>query len=125
MNKNTYVHALSSTSLTGTHVMNAKGENLGHVEDFMIDLDTGRIQYAVLSFGGVLGIGDKLFAVPFEAFKINQDDETFILNVDQERLKTAPGFDKNNWPSTANMDFRNEVYRYYNIEPYWVADTLV
>ncbi|MEL7237016.1 MAG: PRC-barrel domain containing protein, partial [Chloroflexota bacterium] len=81
----------------------------------------GRIQYTVLSFGGVLGIGDKLFAVPFEAFTIDQNDENFVLDVDQERLKNAPGFDKNDWPATGNTEFRDRVYAYYEIDPYWTA----
>jgi len=118
---NNHTRALSASSLNGTNVVNPMGENLGHVEDLMIDLNTGRILYTVLSFGGILGIGNKLFAVPFEAFGIDQDNEDFILDVDQERLKNAPGFDKNDWPATDDADFNAEVYRYYNIEPYWTA----
>ena len=115
----TTTRALSATSLNGTKVVNSAGENLGHIEDMMIDLNNGRILYAVLSFGGVMGIGDKLFAVPFGAFTINQHDENFILDVDQEHLENAPGFDKNDWPLSSDMEFRNRVYEYYSIEPYW------
>lgn len=117
----THTRALSSSSLNGTDVVNPQGEDLGHVEDLMIDLNTGRVLYTVLSFGGILGIGNKLFAVPFQAFTVNQDDENFILNMDKERLKNAPGFDKESWPATDDMDFQTSVYRYYNIEPYWTA----
>lgn len=116
-----YTRALSASSLNRTNVVNPIGENLGHIEDLMIDLSTGRVLYVVLSFGGILGIGNKLFAVPFEAFSIDQDKEDFILDVDQERLKNAPGFDKNDWPATDDHNFNTEVYRYYNIEPYWTA----
>lgn len=116
---NNITRALSASSLNGTNVVNPAGENLGHVEDLMIDLNTGHILYTVLSFGGILGIGNKLFAVPFEAFSIDQEHEDFVLDVPQERLKNAPGFDKNNWPATGDTAFRDEVYRYYEIEPYW------
>lgn len=110
--KNTYMktQALSATSLNGTNVVNLQGEDVGHVEDMMIDLTTGRILYAVLSFGGLLGIGNKLFAVPFESFTIDQENKKFILAVD-----------KDNWPKHSDKSFQNEVYAYYSIEPYWDA----
>ena len=112
---------LSTSSLSGTSVENPQGENLGHIEDIMIDLATGRVSYAVLSFGGILGLGDKLFAVPWDAFAINTDEEEFILDVDREFLENAPGFDKNDWPSNPNMTWYNEVYSYYDVQPYWQA----
>lgn len=118
MNTN-ITRALSASTLNGTHVVNSQGQDLGHIEDFMIDLNTGRILYTVLSFGGILGIGDKLFAVPFESFTVDQNNENFLLDVNKDRLENAPGFDKNNWPSMANTDFQNEVYSYYNVDPYW------
>jgi len=113
--------ALSATSINGTNVVNLKGEDIGHVEDMMIDLSTGHIMYAVLSFGGLLGIGNKLFAVPFESFTIDQEDEKFILDVDKDRLKDAPGFDKDNWPKHSDRNFEHEVYSYYSVKPYWDA----
>jgi len=121
--KNTYMktQALSATSINGTNVVNLKGEDIGHVEDMMIDLSTGHIMYAVLSFGGLLGIGNKLFAVPFESFTIDQEDEKFILDVDKDRLKDAPGFDKDNWPKHSDRNFEHEVYSYYSVKPYWDA----
>lgn len=115
----TQTHALSATTLNGTNVVNPQGEDLGHVEDMMIDLSTGRVLYTVLSFGGILGMGNKLFAVPFEAFTIDQDREDFILDVDKERLENAPGFDKDDWPAANDVDFHNRVYDYYSINPYW------
>lgn len=111
--------SLSTSSLHGTDVTNPQGENLGHIEDIMIDLNTGRILYTVLSFGGILGIGNKLFAVPFESFTVDQNNENFILDYDKEWLKNSPGFDKDNWPATDDVTFYNEVYSYYDVEPYW------
>lgn len=116
---NTYTHSLSASSINGTDVVNPQGESLGHIEDMMIDLSTGRTLYVVLSFGGILGIGNKLFAVPFESFTVDQDKEQFVLNMDKDRLKDAPGFDKDNWPVTSNRDFQTEVYTYYDVQPYW------
>ena len=104
---------LSSTSIHNTDVVNRQGESLGSVQDLMLDPQTARVQYAVLDFGGFLGIGDKLFAVPLEAFTIDRENERFLLDVTKDRLETAPGFDKSDWPSTADPAFTERVYDYY------------
>ena len=109
---------LSSSSLTGDNVVNSQGESLGDIKDFMIDLDTGSIAYAVLSFGGVLGMGDKYFAVPFEALRVDTTHERFVLDVPKERLENAPGFSHDNWPQHADDSFLNEVYNYYGYGNY-------
>jgi sporulation protein YlmC with PRC-barrel domain len=110
---------LSAETLSGDKVVNPEGENLGEIKDFMIDLDTGRIAYAVLKFGGFLGMGDKLFAVPWEALRLSTEEHQFYLDVDKDRLKDAPGFDKDNWPSSADRSFQTNVYSYYGYKPYW------
>jgi sporulation protein YlmC with PRC-barrel domain len=107
------VQLLSSGSLSGTAVENSHGEDLGHLEEIMLDLDNGRVAYAVLSFGGVLGIGNKLFAVPWDALYIDTYDKKIILDVSREHLEEAPGFDKDNWPHTAERSWLSEVYDYY------------
>ena len=106
-------HLLSSTSIQNTPVLNTQGESLGTVEDLMIDPQTSRVQYAVLDFGGFLGIGDKLFAVPLESFTIDRAREQWVLNVDRDVLDSAPGFDKTDWPSTADEAFVERVYDHY------------
>ncbi len=109
---------LSATSLIGDNVVNTQGESLGEIKEFMLDLETGGISYAVLSFGGFLGMGDKLFAVPFEALRVDNDNERFILDVPKDKLKNAPGFDEDNWPSHANSTFINKVYNHYGYGDY-------
>lgn len=108
----------SVSTLEGTTVINKAGENLGKIEDFMVDLATGRIAYAVLSFGGFLGIGNKLFAIPINALKLDLNKESFILNVDKERLENAPGFDSSNWPDMADPEWGSKVHSYYGVQPY-------
>jgi hypothetical protein len=85
----------------------------------MIDLKNDRIAYAVLSFGGFLGMGNKLFAVPWRAFELKSYEDTIqiILNVDKEVLKKAEGFDKDRLP--LNYEQLYEVYYYYGYQPYW------
>jgi sporulation protein YlmC with PRC-barrel domain len=115
---------LSATTIIGDKVINPQGEHLGEVKELMIDLELGRVAYAVLSFGGVLGMGEKLFAIPFQALQLRPDRHEFVLNVDKEKLKKAPGFDKNNWPSTADRTWGTQIHRFYGYEPYWETSRL-
>ena len=110
---------LASRILLGSEVFNTEGEKLGKVEGFGIDPEQGRLAYMVLSFGGFLGFGDKWFAVPWEALEFSQHDQRFILDVDKELLKDAPGFDKDHWPNSEDRHFALEVYKYYGRTAYW------
>lgn len=110
---------LAAGTVTGDKVRNSAGEDLGNIEDIMIDLQSGDVAYAVLSFGGFLGLGDKLFAVPWSALALNADEHEFILDVDKSTLEQAPGFDKNNWPDFADPTFGSKVHAHYGQEPYW------
>lgn len=106
---------LSSSSITGNSVHNGQGEDLGNIEDLMVDLSSGEVNYAVLSFGGFLGIGDKLFAVPLQAMRLDTQNKAFVLDESKERLENAPGFDKDNWPDAADNEWQQQVRSYYNI----------
>jgi sporulation protein YlmC with PRC-barrel domain len=110
---------LSASTLNGDKVVNSYGEDLGKIEDFMLDLENGRIRYAVLSFGGFLGVGDKLFAIPPERLRIDTEKHQVILDMDRARLENAPGFDKDHWPDTSESDWQVEVYEFYDATPYW------
>ena len=112
-------NVLSSSSICSDHVKNAAGEDLGKIENLMIDLHSGRIAYAVLSFGGFLKMGNKLFAIPWEALKVDSLNKEFILDVDKSRLENATGFDKDNWPNMADPSFGSTLYRHYGFKPYW------
>lgn len=103
------------STLTGNDVKNAQGESLGHVKDIVLDTESNRVSYYVLSFGGMLNMGDKYFAIPPEAMKLNANDKCFILNVDKERLKKAEGFNKGQWPNMADPAFRSNLYQHYGI----------
>lgn len=107
---------LSASTLTGDKVKNSRDEDLGSVKDIMIDTETGSVVYYVLSFGGVLGMGDKLFAIPPQAITVDTKKECLVLDVEKEELKDAPGFDKDNWPDMADPQFRNKVYSHYGYE---------
>jgi hypothetical protein len=104
---------LAASTLIGDEVTNPQGEDLGHIRELMIDARTGRVAYAVLSFGGILGMGDKLFAVPWPFLRLNQQDKTFVLDVSRQRLEEAPGFDKDHWPDMADIGWADAIERYY------------
>ncbi|HEY2019107.1 MAG TPA: PRC-barrel domain-containing protein [Bryobacteraceae bacterium] len=114
-----YRRVLSAGTLKGDGVRNPAGDDLGKIEEIMLDVASGRVAYAVLSFGGFLGIGNKLFAIPWESLTLNEDDHVFILDADKDRLENAPGFDKDNWPDMADRDFGSQIYNYYGVKPYW------
>jgi sporulation protein YlmC with PRC-barrel domain len=117
--QNTLGLVLSGSTLKGDKVVNYKGEDLGKIEEIMIDLDRGRVAYAVLSFGGFMGMGDKLFAIPWQAITVDTIKKQLVLNADKELLQKAPGFDKNNWPDMADLSLGSTLYGYYGYKPYW------
>ena len=104
---------MAADSLSGEKVVNERGEKLGTITHIMLDVARGTIAYAVLSFGGVLGLGDKLFAVPWGALALDVENKWFVLNIEPERLRNAPGFDKDHWPSMADPKWMSEVHAYY------------
>jgi hypothetical protein len=106
-------------TVIGSKVINQQNEDLGKIEDIVIDADAGRIAYAVLSFGGVLGMGDKHFAIPWEALRFNLPNKQAVLNVDKKLLENAPGFSKDNWPNLSDVTLGNQIFTHYGYKPYW------
>lgn len=110
---------VKASSIIGTDVVNAKGDNLGDVKEIVIDPRTGRVAYAVVSFGGFLGMGEKLFAIPFSALDYDAEKNEYVLDVSKERLEAAPGFDADHWPAMSDEKWNRDVYKYYKRSPYW------
>ena len=107
------VTLLSAATITGDEVCNMQNEKLGKIQDVMLDIAEGKIRYVVLASGGFMGMGDRLFAVPWKALKQDKENKRFILDVDVERLKNAPGFDKDQWPNMADPAWNSTVESYY------------
>jgi len=110
-NANRPVQVLTATSIIGDKVENKKGENIGKIKDVMLNIKSGNIQYLIIEFGGFLGMGEKLFAIPFSALKLNPKNEDFVLDVEKRFLETAPGFNKEHWPETNS--------HYFDVNTYW------
>ena len=119
MHTHTTPAVLSASSICSDSVRNPQGDELGNIKELMIDVASGRVAYAVLSFGGFLGMGDKLFAVPWPALTLDAENHQFILQADKEKLKEAPGFDKDHWPKTGETEWHAEVHSFYGVDPYW------
>ena len=109
------VQRLTATSIIGDSVENNEGENLGSIDNLMVNLHTGLVEYAVVEFGSFLGMGGKLFAVPFKEMRINPAKKVFVYNRDKDYLKKSPGFDKTHWPDT-NDHYFDYVDNYYGTE---------
>ena len=112
VNANFPVRLLTATSIIGDHVENHSGEDLGKIKDIMLDVKRGVVEYVVIEFGGFLGIGEKYFAVPFEALELKAGKQVYILNKEKSFLKKAPGFNKEHWPCTNSQ-------HYADVNGYW------
>ena len=104
---------MGADTLIGDDVYNHDDEQLGDIKEIMLDMRSGRIAYAVLSFGGVLGLGEKLFAVPWEKLTLDTVNKRFLLDVGKEQLKSAPGFDQDNWPDMASEAWNDQMNQFY------------
>ena len=114
-----YGVALSS-KLIGESVINRRNEDIGKIHELVIDATDGRMAYAVLSFGGFLGMGNKLFAMPWRAFEFSSTENKLVLDVDKEKLEAAPGFDPDaKWPDFADRSWGATIHNYYGYPTYW------
>jgi sporulation protein YlmC with PRC-barrel domain len=109
---------LSASTISGDDVYNRQGEKLGSIKDLMMDIRSGRVCYAVLSFGGFLSLGEKLFAVPWSALAVDAENKRLLLDTNEERLKDAPGFDKDNWPNMADPFWEENIQSFYGNDVY-------
>jgi len=114
-NNSTVTHRASE--IERMKVRNEAGKELATVKDIVIDTRTGDIRYAAVSYGGFLGLGDKLFAIPWYAFQRRHDassgKDSLVLNIDEQTLKNAPGFDKSQWPNFGDTKFTEESEKHY------------
>lgn len=111
-------HLMGAKTLIGEEVINLKSEDLGIIKEIMLDMRTGKVAYAVMSFGGFMGVGDKLFAVPWTALTLDTVNKRFVLNAEIPHLVNAPGFEKDAWPDMSDSVWVNDLHSYYGIKAY-------
>ena len=104
-----------ASEVKGSKVVNVKEENLGKIEEVMLDVEHGKIAYVVISFSGWFGSNNKLFAVPWESLEHSRED--YILRVDKSVFDKAEGLDEGAW--TLDYDKLKAVYKRCGVQPYW------
>ena len=114
-NKILVAKSFQASKLMGLNVRNLQGEKIGKVHDLVLNIENGKIAYAAISVGGVLGVGDKLFAVPYAQMKFDhgKDEQFFVLDVAKEKLDSAPGFNQSDWPNFADPNWTIKIDEYY------------
>ncbi len=110
---------LEAERIIGCKVENPQGEDLGKIETLIVDIHENRIVCAVLSFGGFLGLGEKLFPVPLDALMFSADGERAIFDIDKDRLKNAPGYERDRLPDMRDRNWTSRIYSHYGYTPYW------
>lgn len=110
---------MAASTLDSDRVLSSDGEEVGKIKEIMLDVQGGRIAYAVMASGGFLGIGNKLLAIPWSALTLDTSRKCFLLSVSSGRVKEAPGFDKDQWPTMADLSWATTLHEYYGTQPYW------
>jgi hypothetical protein len=100
-------------------VVNLAGDDLGQIQEFMVDIAQGRIAFVIVAFGGTLGLTDKWFALPWELLKWSGDRKKFVMDMPREILKSAPGLNKDKWPDEINISWLRSCYAHFGCTPHW------
>ncbi len=106
---------LSSEELRGTNVYGAAGDRIGAIDHLMLDRETGQVVYAVISFGGLLGLGEGRYPVPWRALRYSSDQAGYLTNINEAMLRDAPSFSDDSY---GNREWERSVFRHYGARPY-------
>jgi hypothetical protein len=117
--KDETVSLVSAGKVQGTNVYNTQGENLGEVYDVMIDKRSGKIAYAVMSFGGVLGIGNDYHPLPWNTLKYDTRQGGYVVGLTKQQLEGAPTFNRDQAPAWGDRAYEQGIHDYYKAAPYW------
>jgi sporulation protein YlmC with PRC-barrel domain len=113
---------IPTTRLGNYDLVNAKGQDMGQVQNFVIDMQFGRVAFVIVAFGGILGLNDKWFALPWEIMTWSPEKHTFIVDMPQSVLEKAPGMNKDHWMDELNADWVARCYLHYGLAPYWKSN---
>lgn len=115
MSRTPVPHMISAGTVIGDDVYNTRDEAIGDIKEIMLDTQSGSVVYAVVAVGGFLGISNRLLAVPWKSLKLDPAKKRFIMDISKERVKDAPGFDKDRWPDMADPAWNREVQNFYGV----------
>jgi hypothetical protein len=110
---------ISSEKVAGSNVENTRGDSLGHIEEIMIDKISGKVAYAVLKYGSFLGMGGKLFALPWDILKYDTRQDAYVVGIPEEQLKNAPSFDAGSTPNWGDPAYNKQLHDYYGSRADW------
>jgi hypothetical protein len=110
---------IAGNKVTGTSVYNAVGESIGSIYDVMIDKKSGKVAYAVMSFGGFLGIGNEYHPLPWSTLKYDTGKGGYVVNLSKSQLEGAPHYPQGTDPGWGNRDYESKLHSYYGVGPYW------
>jgi sporulation protein YlmC with PRC-barrel domain len=114
-----HTSAIRAKKVIGTNVKDTSGKTIGKVEDIMLDKQSSNIMYAVVGFGGFLGMGEKYHPVPWSELDYDKDDSAYVVPFTQDQLKAAPADSLEALTKDDGMAYRDRVYEYYKVKPYW------
>jgi hypothetical protein len=109
---------IAGDKVSGTSVYNATGDHLGDIHDLMLDKQSGKVAYAVMSFGGFLGIGEKYHPLPWSTLNYDTREGGYIVNLSKDQLMGAPTYDASATPAW-DRDYEKNIHDYYRVPPYW------
>ena len=110
---------ISASMVTGTNVYNTEGDHLGEIHDVMLDKRSGRIAYAIMSFGGFLGIGEQYHPLPWATLKYDTRQGGYVVGLTREQLQGAPAFGISDSPAWGDRAYETRIHDYYKTAPYW------
>jgi len=110
---------IAADKVQGTAVYNTAGENLGSIQDVMIDKKSGNVAYAIMSFGGFLGIGNKYHPLPWSMLKYDTSKGGYVVSLSRSMLEKAPNYAAGSSPAWGNREYETSIHDYYGVNPYW------
>lgn len=111
---------ISSDRVEGTNVYNGQGDRLGSVDCVMLDKQQGKVAYAVMSFGGFLGIGEKRHPLPWQTLTYDEQKDGYVVNLTRDQLEQAPTLDWGDYDRLKDRAYGASVYSHYGQTPYWI-----
>ena len=114
-----HTSAIRARKVIGTNVKDSTGQKLGEVEDIVLDKQSNQIMFAIVGFGGVLGMGEKFHPVPWSTLNYDSGEDSYVVNLSKEQLKAAPADSIEELTRNDGLGYRDRVYDYYKAKPYW------
>ena len=114
-----HTSAIRAKKVIGTNVKDGAGEKLGQVEDIVLDKQSNQIMFAIIGFGGVLGMGEKFHPVPWSTLDYDKDQNSYVVNLSKDQLKAAPADSIDELTKDDGLAYRDRTYAYYKAKPYW------